>query len=166
MADYDFNVSEKDKRKVDAPVEFAGIGQRFVAAVIDGIITQIIAGLLGGIVGFILGITSGATTTAELEALQQQAQAIGFIIGLIVGLVYFVYIPPNWEGKTVGKNVMNIRIIKADGSNVTYGTMFIRDFIGKLLSTITFLIGYLIAFGDDEKRTLHDRLANTRVIKA
>jgi uncharacterized RDD family membrane protein YckC len=34
----------------------------------------------------------------------------------------------------------------------------------KILSGIILYIGYLMAFWDDEKRALHDRICSTRVI--
>jgi uncharacterized RDD family membrane protein YckC len=172
MTDYDFNYPDMgaEKPKNDGAtvnMEPASVGARFVAQLLDGVIVNLAASLPSACVGFFMGLTLGAdaTTQADVEALQLQAQLVGLVIGLIVGLVYYVYIPPRWDGKTVGKSAMNIHIVKADGSPVTHGTMFLRDFIGKFLSALIFMIGYIMAFFDDEKRALHDRIASTRVVK-
>ncbi len=170
MSDYDFNYSEMGSEKPKNEVggvnmEPAGIGARFVAQLLDGVIINLTVNVPSFIVGFIIGITAQPQTQAELESLQLIAQLVGFSIGLVVSLIYYVYIPPRWDGKTVGKSAMNIQIVKADGTPVGHGTMFLREFIGKLLSTIILFIGYIMAFFDDENRTLHDRIASTRVVK-
>jgi uncharacterized RDD family membrane protein YckC len=51
-----------------------------------------------------------------------------------------------------------------DGRKLTTGTMFIREVIGKFISGLILMIGYLIALGD-ERRALHDRMADTIVVK-
>jgi len=56
-----------------------------------------------------------------------------------------------------------IRVVTADGGRVSYARSFGRYF-AKLLSGFTCMIGYIIAFFDDQKRTLHDRICDTRVV--
>jgi uncharacterized RDD family membrane protein YckC len=51
-----------------------------------------------------------------------------------------------------------------DGGKVSYGRAVGRHF-AKYLSSFTLGIGYIMAGIDDEKRALHDRICNTRVIK-
>ncbi|MEM6529102.1 MAG: RDD family protein [Chloroflexota bacterium] len=165
--DFNYASGEKEKPKNSDPAyfDYAGIGQRFLAVLIDGVVLSIIGGVIGGIVGFIMGATSGATTQAEIEAMQLNIQLVGNVIGLVINLVYYLYIPPRWDGRTVGKNVMGIKMVRSDGSVPGAGAMFLREVIGKFISAIVIFIGYLVAFGDDEKRTWHDRIADTRVIR-
>ncbi|MEL7236710.1 MAG: RDD family protein, partial [Chloroflexota bacterium] len=165
--DFNYASGEKEKPKNNDPAyfDYAGIGQRFLAVIIDSVVLNIISGLVGGIVGFVIGLSSGATTQAEIDALAATAQAVGGVIGLVIALVYYLYIPPRWDGKTVGKNVMGIKIVRSNGDVPGVGTMFMREFIGKFVSSIVIFIGYLVAFGDDEKRTWHDRMADTRVVR-
>jgi uncharacterized RDD family membrane protein YckC len=47
---------------------------------------------------------------------------------------------------------------------VSYGRAFGRYF-GTWLSGLTLGIGYIMAAFDDQKRSLHDRVCDTRVIK-
>ncbi|MEL7236808.1 MAG: RDD family protein, partial [Chloroflexota bacterium] len=69
-------------------------------------------------------------------------------------------------GQTPGKRLNGIRIITVDGSVPTFSRLVLRNTIGYVLSYWIFFIGFLIAFRDDEKRTLHDRMAKTRVVIA
>jgi uncharacterized RDD family membrane protein YckC len=67
------------------------------------------------------------------------------------------------NGATVGKMACGIRVVGADGKSVGYGKSTGRYF-AKMLSYIIILIGYIMAAFDDEKRSLHDRLCETRVV--
>ena len=59
---------------------------------------------------------------------------------------------------------LKLRIVRPDGSPLTYARAFGRHW-GKFLSSITLLIGYIIAAFDSEKRALHDRICDTRVVR-
>jgi len=67
-------------------------------------------------------------------------------------------------GATPGKMALKLRIVKADGGRLSYGQATGR-FFAELLSAIILYIGYIMAAFDEEKRALHDRLCNTRVVK-
>jgi uncharacterized RDD family membrane protein YckC len=67
-------------------------------------------------------------------------------------------------GATPGKMAMKLKIVRSDGGRVTYGRAFGR-FFAEILSTIILDIGYIMAAFDDEKRALHDRICDTRVIR-
>jgi uncharacterized RDD family membrane protein YckC len=56
-----------------------------------------------------------------------------------------------------------IRVVTADGGKVSYMRALGRHF-AKILSYMICLAGYIMAFFDDEKRALHDRICNTRVV--
>lgn len=160
--DYVSGLEDKAKRSA-APL--ATIGDRFLAALIDGLIVTGISFVIGMVIGFVAVIVMAPQTEADITQMQATLQPFSQLVGFILSLIYYVYIPVRWDGRTVGKNVMKIRIIRSNGDSVGYGTMFLREIIGKFLSAIIFFIGYIMAFFDDENRTLHDRLADTRVVK-
>jgi uncharacterized RDD family membrane protein YckC len=66
-------------------------------------------------------------------------------------------------GATLGKMLMKIKVVTPEGGRISYARATGRHF-AKLLSGIILYIGYLMAFWDDEKRALHDRMCGTRVI--
>jgi uncharacterized RDD family membrane protein YckC len=144
-------------------MEYASFWTRFAAYFVDGIIT----GILGAIVGALVGVVIGAS-----GALSGNNKAAGFIImqlgimGLGFGLraAYFIYFIGK-SGQTPGKKLCKIRVVCADGSPVGYGKATGR-FFGYLLSSLILGIGFFMAAWDEEQRALHDRLCNTRVIKA
>ena len=67
------------------------------------------------------------------------------------------------SGATVGKMAVGIKVVTADGGKVSYLRAFAR-YMAEVLSTLTFLVGYIIAAFDSEKRSLHDHICSTRVI--
>jgi uncharacterized RDD family membrane protein YckC len=66
-------------------------------------------------------------------------------------------------GATLGKMACKIKVVTPDGGRVTYLRAFGRYF-AKLLSAMICFIGYIMAGFDDEKRALHDRICDTRVV--
>jgi uncharacterized RDD family membrane protein YckC len=120
---------------------YAGFWIRFLAIFIDGIILNIANIILTKIFGANLG---------------------GFL-GFAVNIAYFIYFIGS-SGQTPGKMICGIKVINADGSDLNYNKAFLR-WLGYVISTITLFIGYIIAaFDEPEKRALHDRIFETRVI--
>jgi uncharacterized RDD family membrane protein YckC len=91
-------------------------------------------------------------------------QAIIQLVGIATGIAYDVYFVRKYDA-TPGKLAFGLKVLRADGSKLSVGRIIGRYF-GAILSGLVLCIGYLRAAFDDEKRTLHDRLVDTRVIKA
>jgi uncharacterized RDD family membrane protein YckC len=66
-------------------------------------------------------------------------------------------------GGTLGKMACKIHVITADGESVGFPRAAARYF-AKLLSGVVCGIGYVIAIFDEQKRALHDRICDTRVV--
>lgn len=134
---------------------YGGFWIRFVAQIIDGII----GGIGGMIVGFLIGLAVGFAgiggwMTKALSQLLVYAAVMGYV-------TYFL----GAYGATLGKMVFGLKVVRSNGDKITYGRAFGR-YWANFLSGITFSIGYIIAGFDDQKRALHDRICDTRVIKA
>ena len=56
----------------------------------------------------------------------------GIILGVLL-LVYYIVVPLLLNGQTVGKKVFKLQIVKEDGSELDYKTMFYREGIGRIL---------------------------------
>ncbi len=83
---------------------------------------------------------------------------------LIISLAYFVILTVVY-GQTLGKMALGIKVVSQDGSPNTWGAILLRETIGKFLSAILLLIGYLMIAFDGRKRALHDRIAETYVVR-
>lgn len=69
------------------------------------------------------------------------------------------------DGATPGKAVFGLRVVTATGEPVFPIQGFIR-YTGYLVSALVFFVGYLMAFGNRERRGFHDFWAGTVVVKS
>jgi len=69
-----------------------------------------------------------------------------------------------WRGQTPGKMALGIKIVKTDGSPVTFGTALGR-YIGYWISGLAFLLGFLWVLWGADKQGWHDKIAGTYVVR-
>src|SRR5688572_7398631 len=105
-------------------------------------------------------------TTAQLHVLPAVPMA-AFLLMLAAGYNTAFTVA---GGQTIGKMATRVRVVPlgapADAAaRVTLGSALIRA-AGCLLSIVTIGLGYLPALVSDDHRALHDRLADTRVVRA
>lgn len=91
------------------------------------------------------------------------------ICALAIYCIYFILIPIVWEKQTLGRFIAKVKVIKLNGSKLSFGTLLIREFLGKLfLGLMTFGITWIISVVMMEiatvNRTIHDRMANTLMV--
>jgi uncharacterized RDD family membrane protein YckC len=68
-----------------------------------------------------------------------------------------------YRGATLGKLALGLRVVRSDGESLGWGVSIGRYFMN-IVSAIILAIGYIMAGFDPEKRALHDRVCDTRVI--
>jgi uncharacterized RDD family membrane protein YckC len=142
---------------VGGALNFAGIGTRFGAVFLDGIILGVVNFLMGLVVGGSVSQAAGITPQSQIGM-----QFVLLFVQILIGMTYEVVMIGKY-GATLGKMAAKIHVVTADGGKVGYGRAFGRYF-AKMLSGLICLIGYIMAFFDDEKRALHDRICDTRVV--
>jgi len=113
---------------------------------------------------FAESVTTFTTQTEMQNILMQQQIAIIIMFSTLV-ILYMAVLPSFWNGKTLGKSLLNLRVVDVDGNAPDFTILLLRNIIGYFGSAAIFLAGFIIAFFDDERRTFHDRIADTRVIK-
>jgi uncharacterized RDD family membrane protein YckC len=84
------------------------------------------------------------------------------MLQLAIAVAYEAYFVST-RGGTLGKLALGLRIIRADGSPVPAG-LAVGRYFAQWISAIILMIGYIMAAFDDQKRALHDRICETRVI--
>jgi uncharacterized RDD family membrane protein YckC len=143
-------------------LDYAGFWIRFGAKFIDGIILNIVSwvtqlGLIG--VGGAIAVNDEGAASGMAIAAMVGAYAIPMLFQVLYD-VFFV----GKFGATPGKMACKLRIVRPDGSRLGYGRAFGRHF-AEILSGLIFCIGYFMIISDAEKRALHDRLCDTRVVR-
>jgi uncharacterized RDD family membrane protein YckC len=147
-------------------VRYGGFWVRVVARMIDGFATSLIGWIFEIPLLFLLPttLTPGQDPTALLIPRTLAIFGISTLLSLAVVVVYEVYFLST-RGATPGKMAFGLKVVRADGSPITKGLAAGRYF-ASWVSALTLYIGYIMAGFDDEKRALHDRICDTRVIYA
>ncbi len=140
-------------------MQYVGFGRRLVATLLDGLIIGVVQAILGVLLG--AGMTVGVSNAADGTG----GGILANILSLVISIGYVVGYQ-GMTGQTLGKKVMGIRVVDASGNKPSYFTFFLRDVIGKLVSSIILLIGYFMILWDGKKQGVHDKIASTYVVKA
>jgi uncharacterized RDD family membrane protein YckC len=146
----------------------AGIGSRFLAALVD---TLIIAALQ--VFFFILGLLIARLLLPDGALdLDTDNPYIAWIIGLF-GLIafaffwgYYIFFEMIWNGQSPGKRRAHLRVIRVDGTPITLTESIIRN----LVRLIDFLpvyygVGVVTMFVNSQSRRLGDLAAGTLVVR-
>jgi len=137
----------------------AGIGSRFLAALVD---TTIIV-LLQLIV---IGASAYALSAGKLmSSLGAWTSAIFGLAAFLLFWGYYIFFEMLWNGQSPGKRWAGLRVIRTDGTPVTLAESIIRN----LVRMIDFLpfgygIGVVTMFVNDQARRLGDLAAGSLVV--
>jgi uncharacterized RDD family membrane protein YckC len=140
----------KEGVHVGTGLAYASFGRRFGAKFLDGILFQVVNIALA----FGLGMTMADEHIASL---------VSTFVGMFFNIGVSIFCLGKW-GATPGKLLLKLQVVRPDGAPLTYGRATGR-FFAEWVSSLTLLIGYLMAKWDSESRALHDRIADTRVIQ-
>jgi uncharacterized RDD family membrane protein YckC len=138
---------------------YASVGRRFVAIVIDGILLYIVL-----LIPTIIIAGTGALTFQGRAQMPVTTSLWLSLCNTVVGALYEILMIGRF-GATVGKMAMKVKVVTPEGAPISYARSTGRYF-AKMLSGIILMIGYLMAFWDDQKRALHDRICQTRVVRS
>lgn len=141
-------------------LSYAGFWIRGAAVIIDAVLQYTLGVILGMLCGQNLAEASGFDGNEQLTALDRTL----LCIGILIDLTYSTLMVGRY-GATLGKLAMGLRVLRADGGRVSYARALGRCLM-TYVSILTCMIGYLMAAFDREKRALHDRVCDTRVIRA
>ena len=84
---------------------------------------------------------------------------------ILIQAAYYAYCLTQREGQTIGKKMMNIKVIKRDGSELGIWDAILRSIFGYAFSGLSFGIGFLWASYDKQAQGWHDMIADTIVIR-
>lgn len=91
--------------------------------------------------------------------------AIHFPLFGLLGIVYETILISRWNGQTIGKKIMGIKVVTVAGGSLDATRAFIRS-LSKILSALPLYLGFLWALWDDRHQAWHDKIADTLVVKA
>jgi len=142
-------------------LQYAGFWIRFAAKFVDGVILWV----AGMAIAFPVGIVVGASAARTPRAVPGRFIAIQIVLMLLqygLAALYATWFVGRF-GATPGKMACRLKIVRSDATKVSYGRALGRHF-SEYLSALILAVGYIMAGFDGEKRALHDRICDTRVV--
>ncbi|MCB2220500.1 MAG: RDD family protein [Bacteroidetes bacterium] len=153
-------------------VKYAGFWWRFLAYLIDGVILGTVTWIIYIPLFAVFGLSLYSMSESGMD-LDDNPAVLGsmilvyiFIVGIsiVIQWLYFSVLESSKMQGTVGKMALRIKVTDYDGNRISFARATGRHF-GKYLSSLIFLIGYIMAGFTAKKQALHDILANCYVIK-
>ena len=138
---------------------YAGFFVRLAAYIID----WIIVGCVLLVVKFPLWIATVASPDNFIVKDFIFSYSVKDIVLYLLSVLYFILLT-YFTGATLGKRAMRLRVVSSEQRKMTLFEVAYRETVGRFLSKIIIFIGYFMIGPDREKRALHDRLADTRVV--
>ncbi len=147
--------------------DLAGWWSRAGALIIDGLLIETISAAILFVAGF--DLAAYYTEDSSLLLAAGGADLIHLIVVAPVAAAYYLPLMLRWDGQTIGKRALRVRVVRADGQRLDGKTVFVRQvlvqFIVLLLVPPMFLINYLLPLVDRSNRAGHDFAARTRVVR-
>jgi serine/threonine protein kinase len=119
---------------------YAGLGLRLGAFAIDLFVVVLLSAFTGSsVIGYVL-------------------------IAALIGFLYGTLMECSQSGATFGKQALGIAVTDLNGHRLSFGRAVLRNFI-KIVSTIFFVLSFLLVLLPESRQSLHDQLAGCLVIK-
>lgn len=146
----------------DAPTP-ASFRQRSWASAIDAAVTLLLIRIVLAVIGIVQWyIKGGGTSTFEVQSYNPVWYG-HLALAAVTLLLYMTLTTYYWNGQTIGKNILKIRVISAVNLRMTHRECFYRA-IGLLIGLFQLGYGAYRFHRDDHYRPLQDRIAETNVI--
>jgi uncharacterized RDD family membrane protein YckC len=150
----------------------AGIGSRFLAALVD---TIVIALLQAIVIGTLLWLsmqfedpsvaTQSAAETNAGDAAFYWTVGILTLISFIFYWGYYIFFEILWNGQSPGKRMVGLRVIRVDGTPVAAPEIVIRNLVRVIdLMPAAYGLGVVTMFVSQNSRRLGDLAAGTVVV--
>ena len=146
---------------------YGGLWIRFGARFIDGFVLGVPIMILAAVfIPNLLRTASQQPPNPALAAFGLTIIAVGFL-----AMISYEVLTLRYWGATVGKMACGLKVVRSDGRSLGWGVSFGRFFMWNIvtsgipyLNLILMLVSGIMAGTDAEKRALHDRVCDTRVI--
>ncbi len=173
-----------------ARVYYASFEARVVAAILDAVVLFIIAALFTALASLIVLVSSDFERVAPSDTAITLFWAC--IVAIIPASLLYFFIGWVWKGQTVGKSVMHIMVVRSDGRPLgvlgstgrligllAYPVLIGAGALGAYafqqdalyaaiamgVAVFLVILGVLSAAFDSHRRTLHDRVGGTIVVR-
>jgi uncharacterized RDD family membrane protein YckC len=157
-----------------AGVAYAGFWLRFVAFLIDGVISGFLFLILLIPLFILTGAGAALGRIGSGEDISDEVAAfvgIGFVLGFFVitvgvrWLYYALSESSSWQG-TLGKKMLNLTVTDLSGQPISFARASGRYFAKFITNLIPLAIGYILAGFTEKKQAIHDMIAGCLVLRS
>jgi uncharacterized RDD family membrane protein YckC len=132
------------------PTSYAGLGLRALATILDTVILIFLLFFLGYMV----------------EGANGEGFNLVGVPGLVVlglGFAYYIILEAIF-GATLGKIVFGLKVLREDGSSISWGASAVRNLLRIVDGLFFYLVGFIIAMQSPKRQRLGDLMAKTAVV--
>lgn len=153
--------------------EVAGIGSRFIGALIDTVLLTLALIAITLLLLLVLGLTNDLGRIGRRELLGEGASWAGGLVIALYALLnfgltwgYYLIFELIWNGQTPGKRAAGIRVLRTDGNAAGAIEIAIRNLV-RIVDFLPFgyALGLMVMFFNRQARRLGDFAAGTLVVK-
>ena len=139
-----------------AQVQYVGVGRRFFADLVDGIL-----------LGIVIGVISALSGHAQASAGNVSVSLTGTpaMLAFVFSFLYLIVLEATL-GATLGKLLLGIRVVKEDGSPISWGASTVRNLL-RIIDALpdAYILGAILIWTSPRKQRLGDRVAHTVVVR-
>ena len=149
--------------QVTVTLPLAGVGSRLLAALLDAAV----------IIGVILGVAYVVSVLGAFVASQVHGEAAGSVLGAFILLFIFAFVFAYyaglellWDGQTVGKRALSLRVLRDDGTPVDTAAVLARTVVRLVdFLPLGYLVGLICMVASNRARRLGDIVGGTVVVR-
>lgn len=142
----------------------AVLGARALAQLVDAIVSLVVFAVAAGGTALLLG--GAAVTRQSLFATFMAVGPVAMLVGALAASALPVLLEWAWNGATVGKRLVGIRVVAVDGGSVGLGTAFTRNLFAGIDAAFFYLVGLASMIASPDRQRVGDRVAGTVVVRA
>ena len=151
---------------------YAGFWLRFVAWFID----VILLGIIGFVIIAPILVAMGLASNFSFNDFQNPEDVAGMVAAVsalfgvswaaneVIKVLYHSFMESSKYQGSIGKMALGIIVTDTQGQKLDFGKAMIRN-LCKIISNLTFTIGYIMAGFTEKQQALHDVIAGTLVVK-
>lgn len=133
-----------------AELEYAGFWSRVAALIVDNAVVTIFGLALLIAAGLLIG--EGAVVIANL-------------LYIVIAILYWPLMESSERRATIGKQLLGIQVVDMGGAQLNFVRALLRN-LAKIISSLPFGLGFLLAAFTAKKQALHDMITKCLVVRA
>jgi len=140
------------------------VGARAIAQLVDAAVSLVLFVLVGGLAALALG-GAALVRSSPVSAIWAVGPLAMLLGGLAAGSVP-IALEWAWDGMTVGKRLLGIRVVPIDGGHLGFGAVLTRNLLAGIDAAFFYLVGLTAMATSPHRQRLGDRVAGTVVVRS